>query len=93
VIVDGEDHWLEAAETSAVATRGRRLEILAIWLIVGAGFTLLGWLSHTFMEIGAATGAPPIVPEMVSLATRVVADTFGLALAAAVYHELGRTDP
>jgi hypothetical protein len=45
------------------------------------------------MEIGAATGAPPIVPEMVSLATRVVADTFGLALAAAVYHELGRTDP
>lgn len=88
LIADRRGEWFGAAEDSAVFVHGQKLDILAIWLIVGAALTVAAWFDAIAASMMAAAGAPAILGTTLSLILRVGADAFGLALTGATYYQL-----
>jgi hypothetical protein len=88
LILDGRAEWFESAGQSEVIVYGHKLEILFIWVLVGHGFAVFGWLSLVSTDISLAIGASWLVPEVIAAAFRVAIHAFGFVVVAAVYHEL-----
>ena len=75
-------------EASVDLVHGQKLDILAIWLIVGCALALATWFDAVVASMVSATGAPLVVSVALSLVLRVGADAFSLALVGATYYEL-----
>jgi len=88
LIADRRAEWFGAAGDSAVVVRGQKLDILAIWLIVGAALAVAAWFDGIAAAMLAAAGAPTLFGTALSLILRISADAFGLALTGATYHQL-----
>lgn len=94
LIADERASWFAAAEASADLVHGQKLDILAIWLIVGCVLALATWFDAVVAAMVSATGAPAVVSVVLSLSLRVGADAFSLALVGATYYQLDvMTDP
>jgi hypothetical protein len=85
---DGRAQWFGAAEASADLVHGQKLDIFAIWLIVGCALALATWFDGVVVTMVSATGIPAIVSTTLSLVLRIGADAFSLALVGATYYEL-----
>lgn len=88
LIADARASWFDAAEASVDLVHGQKLDILAIWLIVGCALALATWFDAVVASMVSATGAPLVVSVALSLVLRVGADAFSLALVGATYYEL-----
>lgn len=92
LILDEKADWFEAAEESADLTAGRRLAILGVWLVTGLILAVAGWLGAVLTDMATAAAGTSLVARLPDLAVRVLADTFGLVIAAALYYELDPED-
>jgi hypothetical protein len=90
LIVDGHSAWFASAEDSARLVHGRRLEILSIWLIIGAALAIVAWLQHAAMGLASALHAPPFALQSMTLLVKIPVDAFSLVLVGATYDELDR---
>ncbi len=88
LILDDRARWFESAEASADLVHGHTLELLGLWLILGAAIALVEWL----LSPGPPGTAAAAVFGIARTGARVVVDAFALCLVAATYHELDR-DP
>lgn len=88
VIADERASWFEAAEESAVLAHGRRLHILAIWLIIGVVMAIIGWTNGILVGLAEQLGASSAALGGLTLLGWVVADAFGLVVVAAIYAEI-----
>jgi hypothetical protein len=88
LIADGRARWLGAAEASVDLVHGQKLDILALWLIVGCALGLATWFDAVVASMVSATGVPAVVSSALSLSLRVCADAFSLALVGATYYQL-----
>ena len=88
LILDAQADWFDSADISVDLTAGRKLEILVVWLGAGVVFAVAGWLGNTFTEMAGAVAGPAPVAALPGLALAVVADAFGLVVAAAIYFQL-----
>lgn len=88
LIADERAQWFEAAEASADLVRGQKLDILAIWLIVGGALALATWFDGVVASMAVATGVPTLVSTTLSLLLRIGADALSFALVGATYGQL-----
>jgi hypothetical protein len=91
LIIDRKARLFDAAGSSVVLTRGFRLEIGVIGLLAAA--MLLGLAAAVpALEalVGDAGAADTTVAVTVTWPLQVLADAFGVAVAAATYFELDR---
>ena len=88
LVADARATWFGAAEASADLVHGQKLDILAIWLIVGCALGLAMWFDGVVASMVSATGAPLVVSTALSLGLRIGADAFSLALVGATYYQL-----
>jgi hypothetical protein len=86
LIADERTRWFDAAEASADLVHGQKLDIFAIWLIVGGALALATWLDGVVVSMVSATGLPLLVSTTLSLLLRIGADAFSLALVGATYY-------
>jgi hypothetical protein len=75
LLLDRRAAWFESAEASGLVVQDRYLRVLAVWLIVGAANYAL-------------QAAEPFAPAALVWGVRVFADTYNLAVLAALYHAL-----
>lgn len=75
LLLDRRAAWFESAEASGLVVQGRYLRVLAVWLIVGA--------ANYALQAGE-----PFAPAALVWGARVLADTYNLAVLAALYHAL-----
>ena len=85
LMLDNQARWFAASTESQALTRGRRLDILMLWIIVGGGFALLEWLT--------SLTAPAAGPDIIRALVRIASTAFSLSFLAATYHELERGAP
>ncbi|MCC7043531.1 MAG: hypothetical protein IT183_06700 [Acidobacteria bacterium] len=88
LIADERARWFHAAEASVDLVHGQKLDIFAIWLIVGCALALATWFDAVVASMVSATGVHTVVSTALSLALRVGADAFSLALVGATYYQL-----
>ena len=75
LLLDRRAAWFESAEESGLVVKDRYLRVLAVWLIVGA--------ANYALQAGE-----PFAPTVLVWAGRVFADTYNLAVLAALYYAL-----
>lgn len=88
LIADEQAQWFGAAEASADLVHGQKLDIFAIWLIVGGALVLATWIDGVVASMVSATGLPTLVSTTLSVLLRIGADAFSLALVGATYYEV-----
>jgi hypothetical protein len=88
LIADERAQWFGAAEASADLVHGQKLDIFAIWLIVGGALALATWIDGVVASMVLATGLPTLVSTTLSVLLRIGGDAFSLALVGATYYEL-----
>lgn len=88
LIADGRARWFDAPGASADLAHGQKLDIFAIWLIVGGALALASWFDEVAASMIAATGMPSLLGSGLSLMLRIGSDAFSLALVGATYYQL-----
>jgi hypothetical protein len=88
LILDGEAHWIRAADESANLISGRYPAVLGVWLVLGAVLVTAGWIADVFSQVLTSFGTPSLVAR----GPVVVPATLGNALVtttlASTYYEL-----
>lgn len=92
LIIDGKADVMEAGQSSVFMTRGYRGEILAIWLLGGAGVVAATWLDARVGALAGTLSFGPPIAAVVHFALRIVSDAFGTCCLAGLYYELDRAE-
>jgi hypothetical protein len=92
LIVDGQADLMEAGESSVYMTRGRRGEIMGLWLLIGAGVAGATWLDLRLGTFVAGFSLGPPIAAIAHFALRIVSDAFCTSAVAALYYELDKIE-
>ena len=90
LIADGQARWLSALDASVDVVHGHKLDILAVWLLVGAGLALMLPVGEMLRTVGGAVGLPPSLLVAGRWLVQIPIDAFSLSLAGAIFFEVDR---